>query len=138
MPSRLAVHGLLLVLATSTVVSLLSAQEPTELTSKARNGDLASQASLANDYHLGKDMPQDDAEAVHWWKKAAEKGDLASEVNLGIAYQLGVGVPKNYTAAAHWYRGAADQGNADAQSNLGMLYHLGLGIPKDDAEAARM
>src|SRR5215470_5743329 len=122
MSCRLNVCCLLVVLVVLSVVHALSAQDPTELKSKAESGDVAAQSSLADAYHSGKEVPKDAVEAVRWWQKAAEKGDLESQVNLGIAYQLGAGVARNYVAAARWYRKAADQGNAVAQSNLAVLY----------------
>ena len=99
MSSTVNVRGLLLVFMIFSVVSVLHGQDATELKSKAESGDVVAQSSLTNAYHLGKDVPEDAAEAVRWWQKAAEEGDLESQVNLGIAYQLGAGVAKNYAAA---------------------------------------
>ena len=76
-------------------------------------------------------MPQDYAEAVVWFRKAAEQGDGAGENNLGSMYERGQGVPKDYAQAASWYRKAADQGDALAQNNLGLMYEDGRGVAQD-------
>jgi len=42
----------------------------------------------------GQGVPQDDAAAVRWWKKAAEQGDATAQGNLGTAYGLGTAFRK--------------------------------------------
>ena len=39
-------------------------------------------------------MPQDDAEAVRWYRLAAEQGVTGTQYNLGVAYNKGKGVPE--------------------------------------------
>ena len=82
-------------------------------------------------------MPQDYAEAVRWYRKAADQGNADAQFSLGYMYDNGQGVPQDYAEAARWYRKAADQGDADAQFNLGYMYDKGQGVPQDYAEAAR-
>ena len=67
-------------------------------------------------------MPQDYAEAVKWYRKAADQGDAAAQFNLGVMYATGQGVPQDYAEAVKWYRKAAEQGHAGAQYNLGVMY----------------
>ena len=93
------------------------------------------QNELGFAYHSGKSVPQDYAEAVQWFRKAADQGFAEAQVNLGNAYHEGTGVPQDYSEAARWYGKAADQGFAEAQVNLGNAYHLGTGVPKDKAKA---
>ena len=81
--------------------------------------------------------PKDYAEAVKWYREAAEQGNAKGQFNLGMMYNKGQGVPQDYAEAAKWYRKAAEQGFAEAQNNLGMMYHAGQGVPQDYAEAAR-
>ena len=80
-------------------------------------------------------MPQDDAEAVRWWRRAAEQGHATAQYNLGVMYANGRGVPQDDAEAVRWYRLAADQGEALAQSNLGVMYANGRGVPQDDVHA---
>jgi len=66
-------------------------------------------------YQNGRGVPQDDAEAIKWYLKAAEKGDAAARNNLGWMCQNGRGVPQDDAEAVKWYLKAAEQGNADAR-----------------------
>jgi len=79
----------------------------------------------------------DFAEAVRWYRLAANRGDATSQLNLGFMYDEGKGVPENNVEAARWYRKAAEQGLAIAQSNLGHLYTTGEGVPKSNLAAVR-
>ncbi len=80
-------------------------------------------------------MPEDDAEAVRWYRLAAEQGYAAAQYNLGGMYGTGQGVPQDYAEAMRWYRLAAEQGHASAQSNLGDMYGTGRGVPQDYVQA---
>ena len=81
--------------------------------------------------------PEDGAEAVRWFRMAAEQGHAGAQFNLGLMYAEGRGVPEDHAAAADWYRMAAKQGHAGAQTNIGFMYAEGQGVTKDDVEATR-
>ena len=36
-------------------------------------------------YGAGRGVPQDDAEAVRWYRLAAEQGEASAQYNLGVA-----------------------------------------------------
>ena len=76
-------------------------------------------------------VPQDDAEAVKWYRKAAEQGVAKAQFNLGVMSYKGRGVPQDDADAVRWYRKAAEQGHASAQFNLGLMYDKGRGVPQD-------
>jgi len=120
----------------------------------ANQGDAKAQTFLGEMYEFGKGMPQDYAEAVKWFRKAADQGNAKGQNDLGVMYEWGWGVPQDYTEAEMWYRKAADQGEPRAQYNLGMMYGIGHGngqgaenqgdfagqsvrTDRDDAEAVR-
>ena len=63
-------------------------------------------------------MEKDDAEAVKWYRKAAEQGIAEAQFNFGACYASGYGVKKDPDRAIDWYRKAAAQGNEDAQAAL--------------------
>ncbi len=63
-------------------------------------------------------MPQDDQQAVAWFRKAAEQGQADAQHNLGVMYEKGRGVPQDDREAVAWYRKAAEQGYAGAQKKL--------------------
>ena len=82
-------------------------------------------------------MPQDYAEAVIWYRLAAEQGLAPAQRNLGVAYYKGEGVSQDYAEAVKWFRLAAEQRHAGAQHNLGVTYAQGDGVPQDYAEAVK-
>ncbi len=102
------------------------------LRQRAAAGDVKAQTQLGNSYLFGKGVMKDVAQAVLWFKKAAERGDANAECALGSIYSAGLqGVPLDYSEAVRWYRKAAEQGNASGQYNLGMMYSTGQGVPQD-------
>ena len=89
-------------------------------------------------YHHGKGVVQDYAEAVKWYKLAADKGHKGAQYNLGVMYYKGEGVVQDYVEAVKWYKLAAEQGESSAQYNLGHIYDFGNNvIGQDYAEAIR-
>src|SRR5262249_48288250 len=59
---------------------------------KARDGDRDAQYNLALAYANGtKGMPQDDRNAVLWYRKSAEQGHPGAQNNLGVLYSGGRG-----------------------------------------------
>ena len=98
------------------------------------NGKVVEQTDAGSS--RGQPVPQDDAEAVRWYRMAAQQGHVYAQSNLGIMYAEGHGVLQDDAEAVHWYRKAAEQGDADAQGNLGLMYDLGRGV-QDSAEAVR-
>ena len=79
-----------------------------ELLRLAEQGDAKAQYNLGVMYRKGHGVPQNDAEAVKWYRKSAEQGDAHAQFNLGFMYNNGKGVPQNDAEAAKWYRKAAD------------------------------
>lgn len=77
----------------------------------------------------------DPAEALRWYRKAAEQGDAGAQYHLGFSYAKGQGVPQNHVQAMRWYRLAAEQGDSSAQYNLGVMYEKGLGATANIVEA---
>jgi hypothetical protein len=67
----------------------------------------------------------DDAEAVNWYRKAAEQGHAQAQFNLGRRYRDGETLPQNAAEAVKWYRKAAAQGHAEAQFSLSLQYEKG-------------
>jgi len=78
---------------------------------RAEQGDAEAQSALGIMYDLGEGVPEDDAEAVKWYRKAAEQGNGEAQHTLGIMYANGKGVPEDDVEAAKWYRKAAEQGH---------------------------
>ena len=60
--------------------------------------------NLGNLYMTGRGVPQSDAQAAAWYRKAAELGDPGGRRALGYMYLEGRGVPQNLTEASRWLR----------------------------------
>ncbi len=103
----------------------------------ALSGDATAQNDLGCAYSSGQGVEQDFAEAIKWWRKAADCDLPGAALNLGIAYLSGQGVPQDYTEAARWNRKAAEQGLAGAEHNLGNAYFKGQGVPQNYTEAVK-
>ena len=69
-------------------------------------------------YENGEGVEKNQAEAVKWYRKAAEQGLEGAQCNLGIMYENGYGITKDLDEAVKWYRKAAEQGNAEAKKRL--------------------
>ena len=93
-------------------------------------------------YAKGEGVPQNDAEAVKWYRKAAEQGYTDCPIQtLGIMYTYGTvgirpaglvfrvkgdNVLRDYQEAVKWYRKAAEQGDRRGQgTDLGVKYATG-------------
>jgi len=111
--------------------------DPDELRVRAEAGDVFAQVSLGDAYAIGIGVPQDDVEALRWYRLAAEQGNALAQVTLGHMYRDGVGVPQDYVEGRRWYRLAAEQEIPAAQNSLGLMYANGHGLPQDAAEAER-
>ena len=86
-------------------------------------------------YQRGNGVPQDDAEAVKWFRKAAEQGHAGAQNELGLIYQNGEGVPQDYAEAVKWFRMAAEQGNAYAQNELDQMKAKGIVVDKAESKS---
>ena len=93
----------------------------------ARAGDAKLQNELGWMYAQMKDY----AEAVRWYRLAAEAGLPLGQYNLGQMYHNGTGVLQNHAEALKWYRPAVEAGNVLAQANLGVMYLNGEGVRKN-------
>ena len=82
--------------------------------------------------------PGGTAEAVRWYRLAAERGFGPSCVNLGRIYYLGEGgIRQDWTEAAKWFRKAAEAGEAVGQHDFGVCLLNGRGVRKDAKEAVK-
>ncbi len=111
------------------------AQDIGPLQTAAEQGDANAQFNLGLRYDDGDGVPENDREAVRWYRMAAEQGHAAAQFTLGTMYSRGRDVPENDQEAVKWYRMAAEQGHVDAQFDLGVMYANGEGVPKDYVKA---
>lgn len=109
----------------------------TDIRKAAEQGDADAQNRLGDMYYLGKDVPQDEAEAVKWFCKGAVRGDSVAQKKLGDCLYNGEGIEEDKAEAAKWYRKAADLGYNSARISLGDCYFNGAGVEEDKTEAAK-
>jgi hypothetical protein len=50
---------------------------------------------------------QNAAEALRWYRKAAEQGLAKAQFMLGLTYDSGHGVAQDYVESVQWFRRAA-------------------------------
>ncbi len=72
--------------------------EVAELRASAEQGDAAAQFTL-----MFISDREDDAEAVRWYRLAADQGIASAQNNLGFMYARGRGVPQDDVQAHMWY-----------------------------------
>lgn len=108
-----------------------------DLKEKASKGDAISQNALGWNYAQGIGIDADEAEAIKWFRQAAEQNHPIAQYNLGYCYSRGIGVEINYEDSMMWIHKAAIQDHANAQAALGYAYWEGLGVKKDYKEAVK-
>ena len=60
----------------------------------------------------------DKAEAVKWYRAAAEQGQSEAQYELGVMYADGSGVPRDHSEAVKWCQKAAAQGHEKASAAI--------------------
>jgi TPR repeat protein len=59
-------------------------------------------------HNNGYGVHQDNAEALKWYRLAAEQGHANAQYNLGFMYANGKGVLEDFAEALKWYRLSAE------------------------------
>ena len=97
--------------------------------------DTFAASSLGLLYQRGQGVKQDYAQAIEWYRKAADKGDVAASLNLAPLYAKGLGVKQDLAAAA----GAPHEGEDDEPRYPGTCRPLPVlaGLPGAAYAAAR-
>jgi hypothetical protein len=107
---------------------------------QAEAGDAFAQAMLGAMYAAGRGMPEDDAEAVRWFRMAAEQGSASAQFNLGVRYANGEGVVQNDARAYLWLNlaSATSQGD-DRLKSVEFRDRVAANLsPSDRAAAQRL
>jgi TPR repeat protein len=85
---------------------------------KAEQGDAKAQIALGYACAKGQGVPQDDARAMAWYRKAAEQGDAEAQFKLGVIYADEIGVPQDNIEALMWMDLAAARAPDDTEKVL--------------------
>ena len=101
--------------------------------SAAQRGHAAAKFALGICLERGEGVSPDNAEAMKWYKEAAEQGVAAAAHRLGDYFALR-NVPQG--EAVEWYKKAAELGLLEASYRVGVCYEKGEGVALDWSEAA--
>lgn len=135
----IATAGLLSALATDCLCDPADhASEVARLHARADQGYIPEEIQLAAAYLSGDGVPQDNAQAAHWYLKAAESGNPEAQNQVGYFYQTGIGVRVDLERAAHWFQLASSSGMGWAKVNLGVSYLRGEGVRQNVSTARQL
>jgi len=98
---------------------------------QAKDGNAEAQHSLAARYEEGHGVEADLAQAVAWYRRAADQGHAPAHFKLGQLYEEGRGVPQDSRQALIWYTSAAEMGDRNARERLKAI------VAKRQAEARK-
>ena len=73
-------------------------------------------------YEIGDGVGKDEAEAVRWYRLAAEHGCADAMFELSKCYTFGISVRRNRVTAAQWLQKAAEHDHVRAMFILGNWY----------------
>ena len=121
----------------------LRARHPTtfgDVRGFAEAGHAEYQFHLGCMYTTGQGVPQDDAEAVRWFRLAAEQGRADAQFYLGGMYADGLGVPQDHVLAHMWFNLAASRVTGEAREGAVGNRDRAAGqlTPDDLSEAQRL
>jgi TPR repeat protein len=116
-----------------------------ETLKKAEAGDIQAQYAVATALHEGQGVEEDYAQAIYWFRKAAESGCAESSYQLGSMYLHGWWLKKEDVGeAVKWYDKALALGiedpwglQQDAYFIAGAYYFGHQGVPRSHPEALR-
>ena len=103
----------------------------------AVRGDAQAQFAVAEMMRSGNGTKRNRAEALIWYRRAAEQGHGAAQCNLGTSLYNGWGADADPQAAIDWWLHAAVGGNARAMFNLGTVVAKGIHVKRDFSRAYR-
>jgi TPR repeat protein len=92
----------------------------------AAGGDAAAQFYLGVHYSCGGEPTRDLAQALRWYRLAAEQNHALAQFNLGMMLAQGQGTEPDAAAGRAWIERAAVGGDAGAQFHCGNHCHREL------------
>lgn len=98
------------------------ADAATLMRESADAGYAPAQNALGYWLETGQVTMQFQAEAVEWYRKAAQQSDKFAWYALGRAYALGIGTAKDEMQARPWLAKSADAGNIYAEYLMALTY----------------
>jgi hypothetical protein len=108
-----------------------------EMLPLAKAGQARAQNVMGVLYQNGQGVPRDLAEALRWYKLAADQEESSALNNLGVLYSRGLGVQQDHAQAVKWFMRSSEAGNDLGTYNLAQKYEKGEGVHKNYTEALR-
>ena len=87
------------------------------LLDRAQQGYIKDEIQLAHAFESGSGVAPDNAEAAHWFMKAANQGDLFAQTYVAHLFLQGKGVTQSPEQAFQWYQRAAVENYSPAQKS---------------------
>jgi V8-like Glu-specific endopeptidase len=100
----------------------------------AAKGEARAEFDIGFMHAYGWGVRRNPADAIEWYRKAAEQGLPVAQHYLGLAYVNGDGVRLDEAEGGRWFARAATQGYAPAQFMLGLMMLDGRGVREDVAQ----
>ncbi len=101
----------------------------------AESGDVEAQVETAESLYHGRGTPTNRAEALVWYRRAAEAGVPGAQDTLGVCLLRGWECERNAEEAVMWFQRAAEQDHPSAMNNLAFCCLNGLGTVRDAERA---
>jgi TPR repeat protein len=114
-----------------------SAQEATKRGESELKPDRVDRAfeKIAEMYEKGGSLPENQAEAIRWWSRAAARGAQDAQAGFGLALVSGQGAPADLAKGRHLCNQAAKVNDHRAEYCMGYIYQHGLGVTLDAKKA---
>ena len=87
-----------------------------------KNQTVATLFQVGKCYETGDGVGKDEAEAVRWYRLAAEHGCVDAMFELSKCYTFGIGLRRNRASAAKWLQKVAEHDHVRAMFILGNWY----------------
>lgn len=97
----------------------------------AHEGNVTAQELYASMWLDGFGGEKSDAEALAWFRRAAENDGRSGQYFLALHYREGVGVAPDVAEAYRWMRRAGEAGHGDACAQLAWHHATGTGCTQD-------
>ena len=87
----------------------------------AESGHAAAQYNIGVMHEWGNGVPQDNSQALKWYKRSAELFHKDAQNNLGALYSKGEGTEQSFVEALKWFLISAENGSEGGQKNISIL-----------------
>ena len=87
----------------------------------AESGNAAAQYNIGVMHEWGDGVPQNNAEAIRWYRRSAELSHKDAQNNLGAMYSKGEGAEQNFVEALKWFILSGGNGSEGGKKNIGIV-----------------